>query len=247
MPKNHPFYLAKEKQSVFNAMDELVQTLQETQKMEFLGESPWVYDSFSYCMPEDERFPALENLHYTLEEAAGRTGIYKGCLCLDLSAWAEHEGEEYFDILLGYLYDRKEDIFPAFLVHLQEDMQREQVEALCHKVAGYFRVEPIEMQACKAKDYVEHMRSYLLRHGRLLTEDGAECLEEILEKVLESPNFMGTITLENVCEDLMDFTKIKKQGKEITEKTIERYAQNQTYLACFMEAKCGQSIGLIRR
>lgn len=232
-----PFFLARNKQNLVCTVEALVKEMQKDN---------WIYFQFHYCDPEDRDFSELGELHAVIEDAAGRAGIYKGCLCLELSKWLEHEKEEYFDVLMCYLHDRSDDIFPFFYVANEDEYPDETIEALYRKVAGYFRVEWVEIINSKVRDYVVYVKEQLMENWLFLNEGSEACMEEILEAVQESSDFMGTITLDNLCEDMMAYAERKGVRKNLTEDFMNQYVTDSDYLECFMKKdRKEQGIGLI--
>lgn len=75
----------------------------------FRGKRPYVFYRVHY-VPPFERFSVLRQLILQIKEAAGLRAVFCGIVALEMSEWTKDERfqEEYFSILLKYLYDHNE-------------------------------------------------------------------------------------------------------------------------------------------
>lgn len=80
----------------------------------FAGLTPCVYFKMPYVRPCDP-FGGLRHLILRIRESTGLRACYKGIVAIEATEWLGHEGEEYFTVLLKFLYDHRH-IWQAALV-----------------------------------------------------------------------------------------------------------------------------------
>lgn len=79
---------------------------QKARPGDFAGNSPCVCYKMPY-VPPYETFRELRNLILRVREHTGLRADYRGIVAVDVSQWLGHEQEEYFTVLLKYLYDHR--------------------------------------------------------------------------------------------------------------------------------------------
>lgn len=88
----------------------LIKTLAEAEQQRnpqnFAGKAPCVYCKLPYVPPCDP-FKELRRLILRIRENTGLRANYRGVVAIDVSEWIGHEREEYFTVLLKYLYDHR--------------------------------------------------------------------------------------------------------------------------------------------
>ena len=72
----------------------------------FRGDVPAVFFRLRYTPPYEPFQELRKNIIPRLRQAAGLRSSYRGLICLDVSEYKGHETEEYFTVLLKYLYDK---------------------------------------------------------------------------------------------------------------------------------------------
>lgn len=80
----------------------------------FAGLEPCVYFKMPYIQPCDT-FKELRRLILRIRENTGLRANYKGIVAIEVTDWIGHEREEYFTVLLKFLYDHH-DIWQAALI-----------------------------------------------------------------------------------------------------------------------------------
>lgn len=70
----------------------------------FLGDSPYVFVRLRYTPPYEKNME-LKKLITQIRQASGLRSEFRGMIFIDPSEYKGHEGEEFFVILLKYLYD----------------------------------------------------------------------------------------------------------------------------------------------
>lgn len=72
----------------------------------FAGKEPCVYFKLPY-IPPCEPFKELRRLILRIRESTGLRANFQGVIAIEVSEWIGHEREEYFTVLLKYLYDHR--------------------------------------------------------------------------------------------------------------------------------------------
>lgn len=72
----------------------------------FAGKEPCVYFKLPY-IPPCEPFKELRKLILRIRENTGLRANFHGVIAIEVSEWIGHEREEYFTVLLKYLYDHR--------------------------------------------------------------------------------------------------------------------------------------------
>ncbi|MDY3765146.1 MAG: hypothetical protein SO016_00395 [Lachnospiraceae bacterium] len=127
-----PFFFGSSLSETEEAAWQLCSVLKEGKVMRFVADGlPLIYFRMKHCDKKDVRFTELRYLAEMLEDVSGYRGRYKGCLLLDLTDWIGHEDENYFEILMSYLADIKdEEIFTFFCVEEKMVSQNQEEEGI---------------------------------------------------------------------------------------------------------------------
>lgn len=90
--------------------ESMIKTLAEEEKKRaphaFAGKEACVYFKLPYIPPCDP-FKELRGLILRIHENTGLRANFKGVVAVEVSEWIGHEREEYFTVLLKYLYDHR--------------------------------------------------------------------------------------------------------------------------------------------
>lgn len=90
--------------------ESLVKALAEEEKNRmphtFVGKESCVYFKLPY-IPTCEPFKELRRLILRIRENTGLRANFQGVIAIEVSEWIGHEREEYFTVLLKYLYDHR--------------------------------------------------------------------------------------------------------------------------------------------
>ena len=88
----------------------LLKTLAEAEQtrtpQNFGGKTPCVYYKLPYILPCDP-FKELRGLILRIRENTGLRANFRGVVAIDATEWIGHEREEYFTVVLKYLYDHR--------------------------------------------------------------------------------------------------------------------------------------------
>lgn len=90
--------------------ESLIKALADAEKQRaphtFAGQESCVYFKLPY-VPPCEQFKELRRLILRIRENTGLRANFHGVVAIEVSEWIGHEREEYFTILLKYLYDHR--------------------------------------------------------------------------------------------------------------------------------------------
>ena len=95
-------------------MERLAEQAFQKHPERFRGRQPYAFCRVRY-VPPCERFPELRRLILCVKEVTGLRAEFRGIMAAEVSEWLGREEEEYFTVLLKYLYDHR-DIWQGWLV-----------------------------------------------------------------------------------------------------------------------------------
>ena len=113
----NPMLIGKTSMEKVRAARELSEIIYKNQVLDSMEERRILYYRIGYCSASDSRFTDFRNLVYRLKTACGYHGKFRGVLVLDITEWEKHSKENYFDVLLCYLADIREDVYTVFCMN----------------------------------------------------------------------------------------------------------------------------------
>ena len=100
--------------------------------------------------------------------------------------------------------------------------------------------------SCQRKEHISYLRNRFVENGLILDKESEALLEDILEQMQKSSAFIGEITLDNLCEDILSYAEQREIRRHMTVEKLKKYMKEPGYLESFMEKETQtQSIGLI--
>lgn len=208
----------------------------ETRKnpQNFAGKTPCVFFKMPY-IPPYEPFKELRHLILRVHENTGLRACYKGIVAIDTTDWVGHESEEYFSILLKYLYDHRDVWIAAMIVNNPSPAQLQRFLSVCVKYitpravdARLFSDRSIlsralrktfrEQGAVLCQEAEEHLVSALQR-DELKDVRSLTLLERTAEEIIQHSGGATTISAETVYDYLSDpyAALTMMAGKTLTE------------------------------
>lgn len=158
---------------------QMAQDAQRAYPEDFAGKSPCVYYKMPY-IPPYETFQELRRLILRVRENTGLRAHFRGVVAIEVTEWLGHEEEEYFTVLLKYLYDHRDLWQAALVLHPGTTTQTQQFIASC---ARYITPKLIDASLFSCPD---RLREVICREngrqGRIITRDAAQRLAEGLGK-----------------------------------------------------------------
>lgn len=197
---------------------QMAQDAQWAYPEDFAGKSPCVYYKMPY-IPPYETFQELRRLILRIRENTGLRAHFRGVVAIEVTEWLGHEEEDYFTVLLKYLYDHRDLWQAALVLNPGTTTQTQQFIVSC---ARYITPKLIDASLFSCPDRLQEVicREYG-RQGRIISRDAAQRLAEVLGesefKHVQSLTFIrrtaaevgnsshgGIITLDIVEEYLTD-------------------------------------------
>ena len=197
----------------------LAREAQETHPKDFAGKTPCVYYKIPY-VPPYETFRELRRLILRIRENTGLRDHFRGVVAIEVTDWLGHEGEEYFTVLLKYLYDHRELWQPAFVLNSGTEAQTRRFLFAC---ASYITPRLFDISLFSCPDQLRQtIRRECGLQGKIITRDAAQTLAETLisskfrharslsliqrtaEELVAGSLSSGIITVEAVSEYLTD-------------------------------------------
>lgn len=203
--------------------ESLVKTMAENARQahprSFAGTAPCVYFRMPYVQPCDS-FGELRRLILRVRENTGLRASYKGIVAIEATEWIGHEREEYFTVLLKFLYDHRDlwqaamvlkDCTPAQLQRFLSACVRyvtpkvfdmklfEDADALRSVIQEAFRKRNAGISHEAAAMLAASMANPALKDARSLT-----FIERTIEEVLSRHDARREITADSVRGYLLD-------------------------------------------
>lgn len=143
----------------------------------FGGKRPYAFFRVRYA-PPCERFPELRRLILCVKEVTGLRAEFRGIVAAEVSEWLNHETEEYFTVLLKYLYDHR-DIWHGWLV--VRDCPEGQMARFLSACAVYLTPRVLDQRLYRDPERLERLlRARFHQNGREAPPEAARLLTEAL-------------------------------------------------------------------
>jgi len=180
-----------------------------------MEEMPFLFHKIDYCQKSaDVRFEPMRFFAWTLENASRYHGFFKGCLVLDITAWAEHTKEEYFDVLLCYLSDIRDDIFTIFYM---DAGRREKADQIIYAASKYFRVDAVDFSQTEPEAYLSYALKAFDEKNVPVKESAKKELLAAIKKWCQERDFNGYETIARMVDEIsFQFYVNPNKGQAVT-------------------------------
>lgn len=156
---------------------QLVRAERETHPENFTGKTSCVYCKIPY-VPPYETFRELRRLILRIRDNTGLRAYFRGVVAMEVTEWLGHEQEEYFTVLLKYLYDHR-SLWQAALV-LNPGTEDQTRRFLC-ACAGFITPHLCDISLFSRPDRLRDMLSReCARQGKRVTREAADMLAAAL-------------------------------------------------------------------
>lgn len=179
----------------------------------FEGRKKGVYYHSEYTSPCNS-FKEIKKLILSTNSVKGLRKEFSGIVMIDISEWLNHESENYFSILLKFLYDKNACWKYVFTINSDDKRKKER---MLHEIIKIFRCAVIDYEmrgGFIAKEMIERVSS---REGITLDKRAAAeliwCCEE---------NNLGEHIIENLMMDII--CEIREPN--ISEDDVRNYFNN---------------------
>lgn len=199
----------------------------------FQGEASLVFFRLRYTPPY-ERFTELKRLILQIRQATGIRSRFRGIIFMDASEYRGHEEEEYFSILLKYLYDNTRD---DSLVFVCSQYSEQEIDRLTNACMKYYPVHTEKLLLFEKERLLKLVESAGKRNHISFEKEALE----LIATALSSPELTTVRSLqliERIPGELSLLETIKNQGKKtsckITADTILNYFTDVSSSVCKM-------------
>ena len=179
----------------------------------FAGRSPCVFYRLRY-VPPCENFRELKNLILRIDNAKGLRANFRGIVALETSEWIGHEQEEYFQVILKYMYDHREYFHCAMLL---KDCPHQRLQRFLDAVDVFITPRVIDGNV-----FSDHVRltGYITE---IFTSKGASVRKHTaatLAEVLGRSKARSLSIIERTAEEVIS---LAGSSREITDLHVEQY------------------------
>lgn len=207
--------------------------------MEFEGLVQILPYKIGYCPASDLKFTEIRKLAYELQNHY--RGVFKGCLLLDITDWADHAKEDYFEILMSYLVDIQKEVFTFFCMNTN-DMKK--AEKLMHYMLKYLRVEAVDFSKTEDELYLQYALQMFAKKEIILEQELENEVLECIKKTKEDRNFSGYETIQRLVEAVaFEYYLKSKKGCPLTKQLMQEFSKNSDFMKQFKKPAEKQGIG----
>lgn len=155
----------------------LARRARESAPSAFAGKKEYVYLRLRYT-PPCEQFRQLRKLVLREKEAAGLRADFRGIVALDATEWLGHEREEYFTVLLKYLYDHRQHKRTLLVLTTDNEARLRRFLTAC---AAYLTPRTLKLQLYSGEDtLVQLLEEEFLRLDKQPQREACCCLAQAL-------------------------------------------------------------------
>ena len=198
----------------------LIKMLAEEEKSRtphaFAGKTACVYFKLPY-IPPCEPFKELRKLILRIRENTGLRASFHGVIAIEASEWVGHECEEYFTVLLKYLYDHRTFWRMAAVLNGCSPNQVTRFISCCSKY--------ITPRLFTVRVFEDHnalcslIHNAVIRQNRQITPDGAA----LLAAALARPELKDTRSLTLLTRTVEEIIHMCRSGQAAAADTIRKY------------------------
>lgn len=185
----------------------------------FAGRTPCVYFKLPYVPPCDT-FKELRRLILSIYENTGLRANYKGIVAIEATEWVGHEREEYFTVLLKFLYDHR-DLWQTAMV--LNDCTPPQIQRFLSACVRYVTPKVFDMKLFADADVLRRVIQEVFQNRNTRISQAAAAMlaasmakpelkearsltfiERTVEEVLACNDTRQQITVDRVRDYLLD-------------------------------------------
>lgn len=182
----------------------------------FEGLSPYVYFRMPYVQPCDS-FQELRRLILRIRRNTGLRAHYKGIVAIEVTEWIGHEREEYFTVLLKYLYDHRSQLQAAMILQDCKPAQMQRFLAACVR---YVTPRPIDIRLfTDADSLLGPIRAAVEKCGACISHAAAAMLAEAMVK----PELKDARSLEYIERAAAEVVACSGDRMQITIEHVKDY------------------------
>lgn len=214
--------------------ESLVKGMAEEEKQrnpaDFAGKQSCVYFKFPYVPPCDS-FNGLRSLILRVQENTGLRANFKGIVAIEATEWLGHEKEDYFTVLLKFLYDHRDTWRAAFVLNNSTPVQIQRFLSAC---ACYITPRLYDLKIFADPDRLcGIVQEVFAKRGTGITHEAAEMLAAAMRRP-ELKDARSLTLIERTVEEVLSSAE---NGKEASVKTIQDYLINPYSTLTMMAGK----------
>lgn len=214
--------------------EEMVKRLAEDERTrnprDFAGNVSCVYYKMPYVQP-CEPFEELRRLIERVRENTGLRADFRGIVAIEAVEWLGHEKEEYFTVLLKYLYDMR-DVWRAAIV--LKEATHAQIQRMASACSDVITPRPFEVRV-----FTQPERLCALLHEafqrRGVKADGKAI--GILAQVLARPELRKARSLAMIERTVEELTDLSAGREEVTADAVREYVMDPWSALTMMAGK----------
>ena len=143
----------------------------------FKGETPQVFYRMRYVPPYDT-FQEIRKLILQIRNATGIRSMFNGIMAIDVSEYKGHEEEEFFTVLLKYLYDNSQGCKILLVCSQYTEKEIGRLFSICSR---FFPVQIEKFNLYEVEQLKNMIKSSFQEHGKKISSDDVELIAGILE------------------------------------------------------------------
>ena len=196
----------------------------------FAGKEACVYFKMPYIPPCDS-FKELRRLILRIHESTGLRANFKGVVAIEVSEWIGHERDEYFSVLLKYLYDHRSFWRIAVVLNNCTPNQINRFISCCTR---YITPRLFDVNLFSDQDTLCCMiRHEFSMQGKHITQDAAELMAEAMA-CSELKDARSLTLIERSVEETISFAE---NIKSVTADIIRDYLMDPYSTLTMMAGK----------
>lgn len=171
-----------------------------------MEQSKCVYFKMPYTAPCD-KFQDLRRLILRVREATGMRAGFDGVVAVDVSEWLGHEKEQYFNVLLKFLYDHRDTWHACLVVQSCAESRLERLLSECLMI--------MTPMVCDGRVFTlpERLEATL---DELLTREGVVAEKDALAKLA---GLLGSPSLAR-CRSLQLLDRVARELGSVPGRTV---------------------------
>ena len=196
----------------------------------FAGLMPCVYFKMPYIQPCDS-FQELRRLILRVRENTGLRAEFRGIVAIEANQWLGHEREEYFTVMLKYLYDHR-DIWRTVMV--LNDCKPAQLQRFAAVCAHYMTPNLVHIRLFEdAQVLCGMIQSAFEKRGARISPAAASMLSEALRK----PELKEARSLTLIERTEMELIAYSADRPQISEGHVRDYLLDQGTILAMVAGK----------
>lgn len=205
----------------------LADQAQAAAPQDFAGKASCVYFRFRYVSP-CEKFHELRKLILRVQEATGLRANFRGIVAMDATEWLGHEREEYFRVMLKFLYDHLSLWRPAMILTNCSEQSLSRFVSACAKI--------IRPRICRQmifsdpKQLTAYIHTFLHENDRLTSKSNAALLADVLSR----KDFADARSLTLIQRTVQELIQFAPDKKIISEGVIQEYLEQPDNMLTMM-------------